>query len=290
MKLITIVSHKGIVFITALLVCLLLLGCGSVSGKKELISYAETKFGEAECVKYTSNSEEAEVTLRDAEYGFDYTVRSYMSDILVDGSSFGSIESKTSDFYEKYITYLQSSESDVFNNVKSNYGCQIVWTEYPSNDCILISLQLADQSELTPLYEIAEIVNTYDTRRAFGDAMIKVYYNTEVLGVYDFGTGEYLNIDEATTKWFMEAAYSIMTGQMQMDIHSCDELTFLYKETLTVEEIKNYADFELAYRITDTEESLANTEVYHFSFQGEEWMIADCLTSPDGNLLVAKLK
>ena len=77
---------------------------------------------------------------------------------------------------------------------------------------------------------------------------------------------------------------------MDMNVDSVDEFSYLYMETMDVNDIPGYDINNTTFRITDTEESLANTTVYYFEYNKDKWIVADCIVESHGNLHVYKLE
>lgn len=81
---------------------LLLTGCGWVKSPDALYRQAKNIHGDCTVVSKTKSNDFSQVVLHDTLQDFDYEVTSSMSDISIDGSSFGSVPG-TSDSFEKRL-------------------------------------------------------------------------------------------------------------------------------------------------------------------------------------------
>ncbi len=77
---------------------LMLSGCGSVKNASALIGEASRQHGDCTVVSQSEAEDRTKVVLRDSLQGFEYEVTSYMSELLIDGSSFGSYPSSGDTF------------------------------------------------------------------------------------------------------------------------------------------------------------------------------------------------
>lgn len=106
---------KKQVSIPLMTLCVLLLaGCGHVKSAKKLIRQARSEHGSCKVISQTETEDKTEVVLQDDLQGFTYTVRSYMTDINIDGSSFGSLPETRDGFMKALTDYaLKESEDEV---------------------------------------------------------------------------------------------------------------------------------------------------------------------------------
>lgn len=284
--------------ILGLLACISLTACGEIATQDDMESYVKRTFGRAKCIEYNIISdEEAVATMQDKEYNFNYSIKSYKEDIYLDGTYFGSTESKESDFYNEYIGNMIKIKKSEF----SELNCSIGWnTNYYgranklNNTDILANVYFSTNNEKErqeTLNKLVKIIKRYDKRKALRETAILVYNDGERIGEYNLSKGEYMNNEGAMQEWFSEMAYNNMNIYLDVSIKSKNELEFMYLETISLDEIKEkYGDFRDARRITDTEESMNNIDVYHFKFKNDEYIIANCLDSDtNGNLLTRKV-
>ena len=107
---------KTISLIMAGILMVSLCGC-SPKGSGKLISQARQAHGACTVVSVTESDECTEVVLHDNLQDFDYTVRSSMYEMNLDGASFGSYENSTDTFDKDLIDHIISelrTELDVY--------------------------------------------------------------------------------------------------------------------------------------------------------------------------------
>ncbi|MBR4759540.1 MAG: hypothetical protein IK078_05255 [Lachnospiraceae bacterium] len=110
------------IFCIALLATVVLSGCGHVKSAKKLIRQAKRDHGACEVISKKETEESTEVVLKDKLQGFEYTVRSYMSDINIDGASFGSLPEQRDGFETALIDYVLSETQTDVETVCQKYG------------------------------------------------------------------------------------------------------------------------------------------------------------------------
>ncbi|MCR5418005.1 MAG: hypothetical protein K6E84_03740 [Lachnospiraceae bacterium] len=118
---------KGLIRLTRvapffLLPALLLSGCGHVKSAKKLIRAARAEHGSCEVVSKTESEDRVEVVLKDKLQGFEYTVYSYMQDLNIDGSSFGSLPETRDHFDEALREYVYAQTAAEFSELTRRTG------------------------------------------------------------------------------------------------------------------------------------------------------------------------
>ncbi len=116
-------AKKGIILCILSCISIALLCACSPASKDEVQRYVKNNFGKAEYIR-TEEVDDREVIyyFQDKEYGFEYYVTSYVSDILIDGAKFGETENKGSNFGEAYYTYVLSQVKDDLTALEESYG------------------------------------------------------------------------------------------------------------------------------------------------------------------------
>lgn len=212
----------------------------------------------------------------------------------MDGSKFGEHEEKNSDFLENYEDFIREEYGDEFAALENKYQCITEWNEFYSPkynyEAPIISVYISSEENAEVIAkEFYDIIDKVDTRKFFSKGIIAVLYDDEYIGEYSFLDVRYKTEDEVNIVWAMKNAMSIMNNYMDMNVDSVDEFSYLYMETMDVNDIPGYDINNTTFRITDTEESLANTTVYYFEYNKDKWIVADCIVEPHGNLHVYKL-
>jgi len=102
----------------------------SVASEKEIIKYANDKYGEASLIRTDEvNDKNIRCYFKDKEYGFEYYVSSYMNDIVIDGSNFGATENKGSNFDIEYYNYINDSIKDELSLIEEKYDVDIALSD-----------------------------------------------------------------------------------------------------------------------------------------------------------------
>lgn len=286
-------THKvlyGSILIT--IMCIMLMGCGKIADKKELISYANENYGECTLVDEEASNDKRTIYLKDKEYGFEYFVSSYMDNINIDNSYFGSKQAVGSSFTKEYLKCFSENYKEQISNLEDRYECNIeINKNYNSGlkEDALIFLSINFDVNKDVLTNLNKCIKKYDTRNYLKNGIIYIKQNEGFKGKYILKDEIYKTKSESNTDWALSTAFKIMKYSKDIDIDDEGELEFLYSEELDVHDIYGIENETLAYRIEDTDESLKNTTVWHYSYKGEEWIIADCIVEPEGNLYVHKL-
>jgi len=271
-----------------ILVLFSLTGCRDIATKEELIKYATSNYGKCECIDFIKNGDNAIddnsiATFKDKEYGFIYYVESNIS-----GSIFGgTMEGKKSNFDEVYISYIKDRLSTKLSKIEEKYKSTLEW-HY--NNYLIVTINLEDEffaEEVST--KLGRLIEKIDTRKYFKDAEISVVYNEEDIGKYEFETKEYFTKEESHINWAKEQIYSTMKYYKNVNIKSEDELKYIKMEVMNVNDVPNISNENMAYRITDTEETYENIEVYYFKYKNQIWILADCLVG-NGILYVTRVE
>jgi len=276
-----------------LLLVLFLSGCGSISSEKELIDYANNNFGKAKFINFQKEKDKSTATFQDEEYGFTYTVTSYIDSYQIDGSSFGEFETKSDTYTKSFISYLKDITQNQFSDIQNKYNCTLEWNDYYSpvaSENIIISVYLKDKNVTENVTTaLGQIIKEIDNRNHLNNAIIYGEYNDEFVGKYSLANQSYINSNDSNINWAMENAYQIMKTYKGISINNVEELTYINSEEMDVNNIPGISNETLSYRIDDTEDSLKHTMVYYYKFNNEMWLVADCMVAPYNHLYVHKL-
>ena len=149
---------RKLLFSIALSIIIILTGCGHVKDAGQLYKYAKKTYGKCQVVSKVEEENMTKLVLKDRLQGFNYTVTSSMSDISIDGSSFGSLPS-TSDTFNKSLTeYVRTECSLKLNDIKSKYGIDIEAPDFVSETIVtlLIPASVSKTDAIKAATEIAE--------------------------------------------------------------------------------------------------------------------------------------
>ena len=115
--------------LSVILVFAFLIGVASCSRPKSanaLIREAQDKYGPCTVVKKETTKDGTIVVLHDELQDFDYTVRSFMMDMNVDGASFGSTEQTRDTFLDDLIDKIVADESDELDRICKENGTRYI--------------------------------------------------------------------------------------------------------------------------------------------------------------------
>ena len=274
--------------------CLLLAGCGKVLNQKQLLDYANEHYGDSIIVSEMSSDESEKLYLQDKEYEFEYYVVSKMSDIIIDGSSFGTQPIEESNFNKKYIECFTEKYKNQIEDIQTQYNCTIEISKNYTDDMMetLINISTNDENYKEAAKELNKYIKEYDTRNFFEKGKITLTQNEKFVGIYMIKEDKFRNADEVDTEQALYNAWSIMKYDKDVNINSAEDLTFLYSETMDIDKV--YETFGLGngtleQNITDSSESLESATVWHYSFENEEWIVTSCFVGPYGNWYVKKI-
>ncbi len=264
------------------MIAICLCACSPAS-KKEVLRYAENKYGEAKYVR-TEEIDDKKVSYYfcDGEYGFEYCVTSSVNDILIDGAKFGETESKSSDFDKIYYEYVLVQVREELTELEKKYGVQIL-------DGFHEEAQLGYQHLLAEVYcesaddtvapqvteEINKLFAAYDTR-GYWEYMNVTAYDTAAnrLGTYSYKYDRWLSPEDERDVLYYEEIQRLN-----------GEAKFVRKEQKVFKEtsisLSDVADVLGEEPIT--EDSIVT--FYYFTVDGREYYLADVLVSVEGRFV-----
>lgn len=262
----------------SILVCLLgalLCGC-SPATQEEVQRHVEDKYGDAEHIRTEEVSEDEIIYyFCDKEYGFEYFVKSYVNDIVIDGSKFGETESKGSNFEEAYYEYVLKQVKEELTALEEEYEVTILDGFDPEIglDYKYRFAEVCGVEDDVTASQVAKKVNDlfaeYDTRKYWHNMEVAVLNaQKEKLGIYSC----------KYERW--------MTPEEERDVEYWERIQMLNSEAQYVrKEQKKFQDTGVA--LTDvvntlgsellTEESMVT--YYYFTVDGKEYFLADFMVS-----------
>ena len=273
-------SMKRILICVLSCMLIALLCACSPASKDEVERYVKSNFGKAEYIR-TEEVDDREVIyyFQDKEYGFEYYVTSYVSDILIDGAKFGETESKGSNFEEVYYTYVLSQVKDELYGLEEKYGITVL-------DGLDSEAQLDYKYQFVEIYSTSEdnsriseaakkihdLFAAYDTREYWQDMRVAAYdAQGEKLGIYSY----------KYDRWF--------TPQEERDVRYWEEIQNLNDDAkFSRKEQRVFRDTGIDLSqiptILGSEPTTEDTIVtyYYFTVKGKEYFLADILVSVDG--------
>lgn len=261
------------VFVIYMLLFLSLTGC-SVASEREIVKFANEKYGEATLIRTEEDGDEKTTCyFRDKEYGFEYYVTSYMNDIVIDGATFGSAENKGSDFDIQYYKYINDTIQADLSLVEDKYNVDIsvsdsTYIYYFAK----ISYKSSDFSNVAQVSkEVSDLYTSIDTRHYWKNLSVDAYdENGNYLGAYHYEQG----------KW--------MTPEEENDLFYIDEISKLSDEAVYVGK-EQHLFTETGVNINDVVQVLGNPEVktdstviyYIFTVDDKEYYMCNFMIRDD---------
>ena len=163
---------------------LLLTGCGHVRSAKSLIKEAKLTHGKCEVVSKTETDEMTKVVLKDKLQGFEYEIVSSMSDISIDGSSFGSLPGTTDKFESGLQTFVIDESRESLEAICKKYGATY---ETYTGDVILnimLNPKATDSDAINAVEEVAALMQEYNVDNRMDGYEIFVSHDEEWLKQY----------------------------------------------------------------------------------------------------------
>jgi len=171
---------KNCVYIAiASLLCFTLCSCGKVQSAQSLIKQAERNHGKCIVISKTETAERTEVVLKDVLQGFEYTVSSYMSNISIDGSSFGSLPYSNDGFSNGLHSYIATKTRESCTDICKKRG--IVYTDYNE---IQIGPSVSEEDGIKTVEEIAALLQEYNLEHRLDKYVINLSHDGEWLHTY----------------------------------------------------------------------------------------------------------
>ena len=163
----------------------MLTGCGHVESAKALYRQAVENYGECELIEKVAHGRigkdaYTEIVCRDEEYGFTYTVKSYMYENNFDGASLGYLPVTVSDFESVYAGFLYESVKDEIERIEQETGTEYeVW-----NDWLIDNYGSAQDS--IQAITVYGVVKAYDSTSAGGAAVAigELYREADTRGYF----------------------------------------------------------------------------------------------------------
>ena len=186
------VKHIALLSISVLMLTALS-GCGRIKSADELYKLAVRTYGECEIVSQTENEDGTVLVLRDNLQGFEYKMTSGMNDIVIDGSSFGSVENTGSTFSKALSEYVFSQCLDELETICEEAGgtCDTEDVSF-----FIIRTETAEEAEKAAL-ACAEVIQAYNLQGRMDNWELACYQGDGSTHTYSvrFGSVKLPNIE-----------------------------------------------------------------------------------------------
>lgn len=240
-------------------VCLLLaIFCTACSVKnvKELKDYARNSYGDAiEFVSSEKTDKMCTCYFRDKECGFTFSVTSSMTDVYVDGASFGQTEHTSSDYMEKYYDYIWEA-------IGQDAGDTILERDEISGFCMTVD---ADSEETRKAAAAAaKLLAEADVKSCVPNKIYIYNQNRTEIGAFDMETMCYMDAQDLENEYYMNCVRGD-TGK---------EPEFLRHEVIPLKKIPGISSADAVAYVYDREPE-EGVDVYYFMLDGAEQFITN---------------
>ena len=251
-------------YILITLCVLLLTGCGHVKSAKKLIRRARADHGACKVISQTETEEKTEVVLQDKLQGFTYTVKSYMYDISIDGSSFGSLPQTRDNFLTALIDYALDASSDEIRALLQSHKATF------ERDQMLLVVDMEDDG-VAVSEGLATILQKYNLENRMDGVTVFVSNKKEHLGSIrlpdcTFRDPETEQIDDYTMR-----AEILMQSVSKKN----RSLTFVKKESVPFSELGLPLSRVSVYSAAKIEKESDPVTLYYFKTNQQTFFIAN---------------
>lgn len=176
-------------------VCMMLIcslaACDHTAGKSALLSYAEETYGKCRLVSEehsgSGTDEVRTLYLKDLGTGLEYSVTSKMVGQGLDGTVFGYVEQKDSDFNEKYKNYVYDLAEQELSELNTGHPAQVLLGEFGNK--VIFDERTSDEDCKAVCREAAQILADKDVKKYLAIDFMVYCENEEIcIGHYDYSS------------------------------------------------------------------------------------------------------
>lgn len=260
---------KSIIFVVIVATIASIVGCAptpngvNLASKSKILRYVEMEFGKAEYVKKEEKDTSIVYTLKDKQYGFEYTVKTFVQELNIDGSVFGYAENKSNDFVNCYYAYIAEQLENV---TPDNLRLEPIEYQEQNNFAKIIVSNDFTPSVIEQIELMSQQISKIDTRGYFANAKLNVENkNNEALGSYSFQNNEFSIQYDDSVSYYMEKAKSVV-GQ---------DLLYQRKESVNKSNMEGLSQCNLAHIVGTDNDTKETIDCYYFISNNKEYLIAN---------------
>jgi hypothetical protein len=237
-----------------------------LTNKSNILTYAKHTYGLAEHVSQKSGENSITHTLKDKEYGFVYTIKSYAEAVGMDGSVFWYSENKSSNFEKKYQEYMLSQLDDYIKEKEKETNVVFEKGKYP--DIFFAEIYITETTDISKaidfIKELGQKLCEIDTRGYWKNNQITLMHENgyDKIGAFFFNNKVYKSVEEENVDYYMDRASQIM---------NIKEHVFLYQKPMHVNNVPGLKNEELVHVLGS---DMTNINCYYFEYQGKDYIIA----------------
>lgn len=164
--------------------CFLITGCGHVKNANSLVKMAKNAHGRCEVISKTETDEKTTVILKDELQGFQYEVYSSMTDINIDGASFGSVPGTTDTFDSHLQEYVLEETKEEREKICQKYNVNYDTTNLIDYTDVSMSSKVALADGIKAVEEIGALLQEYNLESRLDGFTINLVHDKEWLKDY----------------------------------------------------------------------------------------------------------
>lgn len=260
-------------YLLLLLVLFVFSGCGTVRSEADLVSYAKNRYGRAKLLRTEENEKSRTCYFLDKELQIEYYVTSFLSDVTIDGSYFGSVENTSSNYGQIYFPYLAEkiNESHHLSGPDTGYFTCETGSGLRDN-CFVLVIDESAPDHVKKIRELAPLVKEYDSKKQNTQNIKIVNILGEDMGEYDCEDSRYLSPQEVSADYYME----------RMKDYTGRKPQYLYCESAAPDEVEGLERFTKVDILGGKDYEQEGVELYYFEMDGATYFITDCTVYEEG--------
>ena len=242
-----------------------------LASKTEILEYAQRMFGESTYLSSREGDNSIEYSLRDNQYGFEYTIKSFVQPYGMDGSVFGYSEEKSSNFEDMYWNYIYSDLSELIENDMYELGMELELYESMFKECIgaiIINEDVDNETAVKCIEKLAKKISQFDSRGYYQNSEIRLeLQDNTYVGSYIFNEQKFKTAQELDIDFHMERAGQILNTNVQ----------YKRMESVKKSDVAGLDDFQIAFVLGSNNDTKDEVVCYYFTSNDKEYFITDVI-------------
>lgn len=241
-----------------------------LASKSEILEYAQQKFGESTYLSTSKGDDSIEYSLRDNQYGFEYTIKSFVQPYGMDGSVFGYSEEKSSDFESIYCNYICAELSEFISKNEKELNVEFQRAKYVSYEYfgdVLVGEDVDIEAAIKFVENMANQITGIDDRGYFSNSEIDLKYRDgeELIGSYIFKETKFKTDEELSIDFYMDRARQMLKSDVE----------YQRLETVKRSDVFGLSEFQIVSMPNTANDTKEYVNCYYFVSNNKEYFIAD---------------
>ena len=205
------------------------------------------------------------------ELGFEYHITSYMNDISIDGASFGSVPTTTSNYESEYFKCLCGKANEAEPDCTAKFG------EVDEYSQIKIYADQNDMSE--SVVTIGKAFKMLEKRKEYTNSTIPVYDKNdtseypEQIAAFGYENEVFLDKTAADAQYYLDR----INDYSNMYYRKSAKPSYSRHEHKRLEDVPDITDDKLSTLLGKPDPKVEGVEVYYFTIDGDEYFITNVL-------------